>query len=276
VWPPLKGTKIEVEAMQRLWRDSPQPVVLTGAEADEMALRRLMPGSRYVHLATHGFFADETFGSMFGQDAASAQLFGGSKDLATARQARVAVRNPLLLSGVVLAGADLPPQTDELGLPTGQDGILTAEEIVSLDLRNTELVVLSACDTGLGAVARGEGVMGLVRAFRLAGARNVVASLWEVEDKATAALMKVFYYKLWKEAKPPIEALRDAQLTIYRNPDLIDELADVEGEEVGEALRGPRGPVLEPVPIPKEGPSPVPRTADPRDWAAFVLSGAGR
>jgi len=275
VCPPLKGTKTEIKAAKRMWQGSPDPVVLTGAEANEMALRRLMPRSRHVHLATHGFFADATFRSMFGQDVASEQLFGGSTDLVTARQAQVAVRNPLILSGVVLAGANLPPQTDELGLETGRDGILTAEEIVSLDLRNTELVVLSACDTGLGAVARGEGVMGLVRAFRLAGARNVVASLWEVEDKATAALMKVFYYKLWKEGKPPIEALREAQLTIYRDPDLIDELADVEGEEVGQVLRGPRGPVLEPVPIPKEGPSPAPRTADPRDWAAFVLSGPG-
>ena len=90
---------------------------------------------------------------MFGHDAGGEQLFGEMEWLVTARRAQVTVRNPLILSGVLVAGANLPPKTDELGLPTGEDGILTAEEIVNLDLRGTELVVLSACDTGLGDVA---------------------------------------------------------------------------------------------------------------------------
>ena len=160
----------------------------------------------------------------------------------------------------MLAGANLPPKTDELGLPTGEDGILTAEEIANLELPGTELVVLSACETGLGRVAGGEGVMGLARAFHLAGARNVITSLWKVDDEATAALMAAFYQELWVNKRPPIEALREAQLYLYRHPDQIPNLA---------ALRGP---------APGKAPRPVPggSLAPPRRWAAFVLSGPGR
>jgi len=212
-WPYLPETKTELSAIERLWNASSSITVLEGSHASEAALRRLMPQSHSVHVATHGFFADPAFRSVLGHDPSGEQLFSGNTELATAPLAQVTVRNPLLLSGLVLAGANLPPKTDKLGLPTGDDGLLTAEEIVSLDLRSTDLVVLSACDTGLGKVAGGEGVMGLTRAFHLAGARNVVASLWRVDDRATAALMRVFYEKLWRENKPPIEALREAQLS---------------------------------------------------------------
>ncbi len=166
----------------------------------------------------------------------------------------------------MLAGANLPPKTDSLGLPTGEDGILTAKEIVSLDLRGTQLVVLSACETGLGKVAGGEGVMGLARAFHLAGARNVVASLWKVDDQATAALMRLFYYNLWEKKMGLAAALREAQLTLYRHPEQIGELA------------GSRGPVFEKtVELNSAAPqSPAGPTAPPRLWAGFLLSGAGR
>jgi CHAT domain-containing protein len=112
-----------------------------------------MAHSRHVHLATHGLFADEKFRSMFGHDVAVERLFGSGLELVSASRAAVTVRKTLILSGVLLAGANLPSRMDELGLPTGEDGILTAEEVVNLDLRNKELVVLSACDTGLGKVA---------------------------------------------------------------------------------------------------------------------------
>ena len=100
-------------------------------------------------------------------------------------------------------------------------GILTAEAIAGLPLQDLELVVLSACETGLGLVGGGEGVFGLQRAFHLAGAHNVVASLWQVDDQATAALMAIFYDQLWREHKPPIEALRTAQLRLYHHPECI-------------------------------------------------------
>ena len=96
-----------------------------------------------------------------------------------------------MLIGLVLAGANRPE--------TPGRGILTGEAIVGLDLRGLELAVLSACETGLGDVAGGEGVFGLQRAFHVAGCRNVVASLWKVDDEATAALMALFYRHLWEE-----------------------------------------------------------------------------
>jgi CHAT domain-containing protein len=125
-----------------------------------------------------------------------------------------------------------------------------------------ELAVLSACETGLGDVAGGEGVLGLQRAFHIAGARNVVASLWKVEDRATAVLMKHFYTNLWQKNLPPIEALRQAQLYVYRHP---GETADAAARGLGTAKPLPEGGAVKP----------GSKTAPTRQWAAFVLSGAG-
>src|SRR4029079_7751533 len=105
-----------------------------------------------------------------------------------------------LLSGIVLAGANRPPEAGK------DDGILTALEVAELDLRGTELVVLSACETGLGRVVGGEGLLGLQRAFQVAGARSVIASLWAVDDQATRNLMERFYQNLWVERMPQGEA----------------------------------------------------------------------
>ena len=132
---------------------------------------------------------------------------------------------PLLHSGVALAGA--ARKTEDAGpgaqgsLPDREDGILTAEEVQSLDLRGTELVVLSACETGLGQGYYGQGVMGLQRAFQAAGARAVVASLWRVDDAATTVLMEQFYTNLWSKKMPKLEALRQAQLTVLNDPGLV-------------------------------------------------------
>src|SRR5262249_50086309 len=153
---------------------------LLGKEAQEATLRARLPQARYVHLATHGFFADPTVPSAFRHDMTRDPLTSGGIAM-TGSRATVTGRNPLLLSGVILAGANVPPPTDPRGTPLGDDGILTAEEVVDLDLRGTELVVLSACETGRGDVTGGEGVYGLQRAFHLAGARSVVASLWKVD-----------------------------------------------------------------------------------------------
>lgn len=153
---------------------------------------------------------------------------------------------------------------------TPERGILTADAVSLLDLRGLELAVLSACDTGLGDVAGGEGVYGLTRAFHVAGPRDVVASLWKVEDDATAALMTLFYRNLWRDKLTPVEALRQAQLALYRHPDHIAEWAKAPPD------RGPSTVVP-----PREG-SALPgtvkpaRTARTKQWAAFVLSGAGR
>ena len=182
--------------------------------------------------------------------------------MVSAARAGVTVRNPLILSGVVLAGANLPSEADELGLPTGEDGILTAEEVVNLDLRNTELVVLSACETGLGKVAGGEGVFGLQRAFGLAGVRTTIASLWKVDDDATRTLMVEFYRNLWEKKLGKLESLRQAQLTMLRRYDpktkQLRGLKIVDSHKVGSQKtveRDTRG------------------SLSPFYWAGFVLSG---
>jgi CHAT domain-containing protein len=131
-------------------------------------------------------------------------------------------------------------------------------------------VVLSACETGLGQLTEGEGVQGLVRAFHLAGCPDVVASLWNVHDEATVALMTLFYHYLWKEHRPPLEALRRAQLAVYRNPGKLTEWA-----------KWDRG--INPVPVQATTPEPPrnlqgkpPARTPVKLWAAFFLSGAGR
>jgi CHAT domain-containing protein/Flp pilus assembly protein TadD len=266
-WVFLAGSEQEVAGVRDLWPSS-ETVVLRGTSASETALRQFMPQSRYVHLATHGFFADEKFRSMFGHDMAGEQVFGGGMKLVSARRAGVTVRNPLILSGVVLAGANLPPKTDEHGLPTGEDGILTAEEVVNLDLRNTELVVLSACDTGLGKVAGGEGVFGLQRAFGLAGVRTTIASLWKVDDDATQALMVEFFKNLWGKKLGKLESLRQAQLTMlrqydpkirrFRGPGAVRPVGPARAEKARRMERKPR------------------ESLPPLYWAGFVLSGDWR
>src|SRR5207237_1170835 len=132
------------------------------------------------------------------------------------------------------------------------DGILTALEVAELDLGGVELAVLSACQTGLGEAAGGEGLLGLQRAFQVAGTRAVVASLWSVDDEATRKLMERFYENLWGKKMSKLEALREAQRWMLT-----------------EGLK--RGLVREDI---------LDRPADARTppyfWAAFVLSGDWR
>jgi CHAT domain-containing protein len=228
-----------------------EPVALQGKEAGVAALLERLPQARYAHVATHGFFADAKIRSVLQVDERHFLRTG-------LERAAAGARNPLVLSGLMLAGAN---RAD-----AGADrGILTAEGIVGLNLEGMELAVLSACETGLGEVAGGEGVLGLVRAFHVAGARNVVASLWRVDDDATAALMARFYHRLWAQKQPPLEALRQAQLEVYRNPGRIAEWAQ-RGIDVAEA----------PLPKPPERPAKPGERARTGQWAAFVLSGAGR
>ena len=167
---------------------------------------RALPQARWAHIATHGFFADPNVPSILRPDP---KLFARSgRD-----RAAPGARNPLVLSGLVLAGANRP--SADVDATTHDDlGILTAEAIAGLPLQDLELVVLSACETGLGTVAGGEGVFGLQRAFHLAGAHKVVASLWKVDDTATRKLMRLFYSSLWERGMPAAEALRQAQLTV--------------------------------------------------------------
>src|SRR5262249_41016789 len=146
----------------------------TGAAAGTAQLQGDLPRARYAHLATHGFFADARFRSAF-------QVDENQHRFVTVDRRTAGARSPLVLSGLVLAGAN---RTGEQAAP--DRGILTAEALVGLRLDEMELAVLSACDTGRGSfnVAGGEGVYALPRAFHLAGCHNVVASLWKVDDDA--------------------------------------------------------------------------------------------
>lgn len=255
-WARLPGTVTEVRHLEQLWGKATGIVRLEGTAATEAAIRTWAPQSHYLHLATHGFFTGPRFRSLFDKEPAKAA--DGSASRFKGKRSTVRGRNPLLASGVVLAGANRPRPADKSGLPLGDDGILTAEEVTDLDLRQVELVVLSACETGLGDVAAGEGVFGLQRAFTSAGARSVVASLWKVDDQATAALMKRLYSNLWTRHMGKLESLREAQLWLLR-------------QGVRDAGIGGRGPLI------PENPRPA-RDArlSPSYWAAFVLSGDWR
>jgi CHAT domain-containing protein len=244
-WPALAGTARELDQVTVLAK--PRPVLARrGTEAGTDQVLTDLPRARWAHLATHGFFADARFRSFLQTDEyAFARGWQGERSGPGAR-------SPLVLSGLVLAGANRQHE----------DGVLTGEAIAGLNLERLELAVLSACETGLVEEGGGEGVFGLQRAFHLAGTRNVVASLWKVDDEATTALMALFYHKYWQEKLPPLEALRQAQLTLYRHPERLPVLARARGPEFEKA-----------VVLPVEAHA---RRAPARLWAGFVLSGAGR
>jgi CHAT domain-containing protein len=199
-FPPLRGTAAEAEALGGLL---PGSRVLTGAAASKKALAALS-GPRVLHLATHGFFlAGERPAAALGR---GLELSSASAEVATAAQTDT--EDPLLRSGLALAGANLHQ---------GGDGILTSLEAASLDLWGTKLVVLSACDTGVGEVHNGDGVYGLRRAFVLAGSETQVMSLWPVSDLGTRDLM-IGYYKRITAGEGRSEALRRMRLEFLAYP----------------------------------------------------------
>ena len=250
-WPYLKGTATEAETIEKLAQQQKlQTHYLTAQEAGTERFKQELPKARIAHLATHGFFADPKFRSVFQLDEKHFAMRGNERVGAGALL-------PSLLSGLVFAGANRPE--------TPGRGIVTAEELFDLDLTSMELAVLSACETGLGDVGGGEGVFGLQRAFHVVGCQNVIASLWKVNDVATMVLMEEFYRNLWEKKLSKREALRQAQLTVYRNPDLVTRRA----KEMG--VRGIEDEAQQ---LPAAGPAPAKRSP-PAWWAAFLLSGLG-
>jgi len=210
-WKRLPATAIEAEMIGELFSGGGwgQVDIYTGNSALEELLKRVHR-PLILHLATHGYYLEAQADS--GDDGDDPDTRGqvvSSQIFARLR----AVQNPLLRSGLVLAGANtlLAAAADEAA--AHEDGWITAEEVSSLDLLGTELVVLSACETGLGDIRAGENVSGLRRAFLQAGARTLITSLYKVPDSATQALMSEFYKRLAAGATK-LEALRDAQLAI--------------------------------------------------------------
>jgi CHAT domain-containing protein len=199
---PLAGTATELQAIVVAARQAARPAravtVLEGRQATKAALLEQAPKAGILHLATHTYFAGEEC-TPAGSVSTPQRPLGDAPAFLG--------HNPLLLAGIALAGAN---ERDKA------DGILTALEITALDLRATDLVVLSACDTGLGILARGQELLGLRWAFAYAGARNLVTSLWTVPDAETATLMGHFYTALWEKGPPVAEALRTAQMMMLK------------------------------------------------------------
>jgi CHAT domain-containing protein len=158
-----------------------------------------------LHIATHGFFL--------------ADLSDVEADKVLGVETSKAKKNPLLRSGLMLANCE--KVFDETGeKATANNGIITAYEVMNLSLEKTDLVVMSACETGLGDIKSGEGVYGLQRSFLVAGAKSVIMSLWEVSDDATMELMTAFYKNYAKSGNKQ-EAFLAAQKQVklkYKEP----------------------------------------------------------
>ncbi len=211
-WNYLLGTEREVNAIEKNMASSQlKPILFKGYDATEEAFKllssNLEASPRILHIATHGFFfADPKVDNVAKFDV-NEVAFKTSD-------------NPMMRSGLLLAGANAAwsgkPVKDGI-----EDGILTAYEISQLNLSNTELVVLSACETGLGDIQGNEGVYGLQRAFKIAGAKYLIMSLWQVPDKQTSLLMTTFYNKWLKEKMTIPDAFSAAQKEmreLFQNP----------------------------------------------------------
>jgi CHAT domain-containing protein len=271
-WRNLPASREEIEQVATLYGqvagDAGRQQVLKEREATvKNMVAALSQKWRYVHFAGHGFFSNSRAGAALGRTTPTDST---SLRAALDDEFYVFGRVPLLLSGLVLAPEQYPARPG--------DAILTAEEVGSLDLRGTELVVLSACETGLGNTAGGEGVLGLQRAFFSSGARSTITSLWTVDDASTSLLMQQFYQNLWRTKLPKAEALRQAQLFVLNHPAAIRDqrqLLVARGVELGLAdltdddANGPAA-----VSRTKIDDSPaLPQRSPPAAWAAFVLYG---
>ncbi|MCE9593210.1 MAG: tetratricopeptide repeat protein [Planctomycetes bacterium] len=178
-------------------------LVLEKRKASREALLELAPRARFLHVATHGWYAPESIRSW-----SDPEPLDEKSGLGTRMSGGEQVRgmSPMLLCGLALAGANLPE--DAVGRAPG---LITADELSTLDLSNCELAVLSACDTNVGERRAGQGVASLQKALQMAGARSVITSLWKVPDEATKELMLDFYRRLWVEKKPKWQALWEAK-----------------------------------------------------------------
>jgi CHAT domain-containing protein len=202
----LPGTEAEVKNITKLLTTyKVKATALYGANATEAKVKEINSPS-ILHIATHGYFLADL------DQLETTKILG--VDVSAAKE------NPLLRSGVLLANCENVFDENFHPSPNSENGILTAYEAMSLNLDKTDLVVLSACETGLGSVKQGEGVYGLQRAFLIAGAKSIIMSLWSVSDDATMELMTLFYTNYAKSGNKQ-QAFSDAikQLKIkYKEP----------------------------------------------------------
>ena len=200
----LPGTAAEASDLARLF---PTATLWTQAQATESALKTAR-GPRFLHIASHGYFLEDlSLRTVFKNPGRGGIAITPTEgDLLSTIST---TENPLLRSGLILTGVK------QQSSGPGEDGVLTALEIAGLDLWGTKLVVLSACETGLGDVKNGEGVYGLRRALVLAGSETQVMSLWKVSDAGTHDLMMAYYTRL-QAGEGRTEALRQVQLAMLR------------------------------------------------------------
>jgi len=198
----LLQARYEAEATADLFEEAfeIEPVLLTRKKTTKAALYDSVAGKRYVHLATHGWFAPESVRSAEDMDPEDRSF------ASMGIEERISGLAPMTLCGLALAGAN--NGRDSLGRVPG---ILTAEELCSLDLSRCELAVLSACETNVGIRRAGRGIQSLQAALYAAGARTSITSLWKVDDAATRRLMEVFYTSLWIDEMGKADALWEAK-----------------------------------------------------------------
>jgi CHAT domain-containing protein/tetratricopeptide (TPR) repeat protein len=201
----LEGAEKEGKGIQKMAQGHANSVIYLQREAEEQQLRSLGKPPKMLHIATHGFFLQE-------EERLKKRLL--SLNRGGVMSTPPPGDNPLLRAGLAFAGIN--SNAPFLGeLDTNNDGVLTAMEVLSLDLAGTQLVVLSACETGVGEIHEGEGVYGLRRAFQEAGVKSVINSLWPVSDEGTRRLMTEFYTQLFKGV-PARKALKAAQLKLLQ------------------------------------------------------------
>jgi CHAT domain-containing protein len=193
----LPATKVEVENISSTFSENNWQVSsYLGNDASETNVKQL-ESPRVLHIATHGYFFEDVPDDL-------------SNDRFMGMDRKQVVQNPLLRSGLLFTGANKTLQGDDI---QGENGLLSAYESALLNLRETELVVLSACETGRGEIKNSEGVYGLRKAISDAGAANTIMSLWKVDDNVTQEFMSTFY-STWLSGKMIRQAFNETQLAI--------------------------------------------------------------
>lgn len=249
MWQPLPGTDHEVNSIAAQLRGlvgEDNVILLTGKNAGAADIRRQMQQSELIHLATHGFYDPPELHQLF----ASHAVRSGSDADGLRFALSPTETEPELLSGIVFARAN------ELAIGRKVDAVISARELASLDLSNVRLACLSACETGLGELHSSESTLGLCRSLHAAGAQACLASLWRVDDAATATLMSEFYENLLNRRLSKAESLRQAQISLIRGTQRSSRI-----QRRGATLASDSTEQI---------------VGSPYFWAAFVLSGDWR
>lgn len=196
IWNYLPGSLTEINAIHEKLKTNLAVNLYTEKNATEENLKKSVAHSKFIHIATHGFFYPdpESVQKITYKETTSSTISFRGTNSNYGIWNFVNNKNPLMRSGIALTGANDAWDRDVFA--KGEDGVLTAQEVTTLNMRNTDLVVLSACETGLGDIKGNEGVYGLQRAFKIAGVRYLIISLWQVPDKETSEFMILFYSKL--------------------------------------------------------------------------------